>query len=377
MFEPECFGLSPSATLAHVADPTPSRFHVPFWNGWTKAIAADDARLTAWTSRDLDPADATATHQVVSHRHVRLGCRLIEPAGAHKPGMVRSGVVVLHGYERPIPLAQEDDVWAPLISRGVAVLALRIRGFAGSLVDTGDWSSPSWICRGLDVPVTSTRPEGGDSTCTDLMAWSLPLGIADVVNACRALARHLGPGVPISLSGESFGGALASIAAGLFATHPELGVEIARLQIALPTFGDWKWRLASERLTRAGGSQREVRDLLVQEASRADELVERLRICDTAVHAQRIKCPVLCKLALRDEVVPAPSAAAVYNALYSPPGRKWRFVTPYGHFDGGIRNARRHALFDRCTIDFLDPGAEPIDSMVRWQPLLASGERAS
>lgn len=374
MFEPDDFEMSAAATLAHVADPTPSRHHVPFWKSWARAIVSDDPRLTHLTGPDPDPADASATHEFISHRHVRIGCRLIEPEGLR--GKTRAGLVTLHGYDSPGPLSQEDERWAELASRGVSVLAIRVRGYPGSLVDTGDWTSPSWVTRGLDVPVTPPGPDGLETTNTDLMAWSMALGIADVVNACRVLVRKLGPGVPLYLRGESFGGALAVIAASLSAQHPELGFNIDRLQIGLPTLGDWKWRLADERARRAGGTQREVVDLLTREASREEELVERLRVCDTAVHAQRVRCPVLCKLALRDEIVPAPAAAAVFNALYSAPGCKWRFVTPYGHFDGGIKNARRHALFDRCAADFLDPGTDPMESMLRWQPLLGRGERA-
>lgn len=376
MFEPDDFGLSPAATLSHVADPAPSRFHVPFWNAWARAIAADPARLTHWIGPDLDPVDGGATHQFISHRHVRIGCRLIEPpreAGGR--GAVRAGLVTVHGYDRPVALVQEDERWAELASRGVAVLAIRVRGYPGSLVDTGDWSSPSWIARGLDVPTTAGGPDGAETTITDLMAWSLALGVADVVNACRAMGGVLGAGVPLYLRGESFGAGLAVIATSMLSQHAELGAAIERLQIGLPTLGDWKWRLAPERARRAGGAQREIVDLLTQEASRADELVERLRICDAAIHAQRVRCPVLCKLALRDEIVPAPAAASVYNALHTAPGSKWRFVTPYGHFDGGIKNARRHAIFERCAADFLDPGASPCEAMVRWQPLLAQGER--
>lgn len=373
MFEPDDFGMSAAATLAHVADPTPSRHHVPFWKSWVRAIAAEDPRLTHVTGPDPDPADASATHQFISHRHVRIGCRLMEPQGPR--GQVRAGLVTLHGYDHPAPLSQEEERWSDLASRGVSVLAIRVRGYPGSLVDTGNWTSPSWVTRGLDVPFTPTGPDGLDTTNTDLMAWSMALAVADVVNACRAMVRKLGSGAPLYLRGESFGAALAVIAASLSAQHPELGFSVDRLQIGLPTLGDWKWRLADQRARRVGGTQREIVELLTREATRSEELIERLRVCDTAIHAQRVRCPVLCKLALRDEIVPAPAAAAVFNALYTAPGRKWRFVTPYGHFDGGIKNARRHALFDRCAIDFLDPVLQPVESMLRWQPLLARGER--
>ncbi|MCC6969120.1 MAG: hypothetical protein IT434_02765, partial [Phycisphaerales bacterium] len=297
MFEPDDFGLGPSATLAHVADPAPSRFHVPVWNAWTKGIVASTPRLTAWTSPEIDPADGTATHQFESSRHVRIGCRLFEPHGVAK-----AGIVALHGYDEPPALVREEERWAPLVARGAAVLAIRVRGYPGSMLDTGDWTSGSWLCRGLDVPHSGSTGDGSDSTATDLQAWSLVLGVADVVNALRALAAHLGHGVPLYLSGESFGAGLGAIATGLLAAHPEIGVEVSRLRLGLPTLGDWRWRLCPTRRSRAGGAQRQITEMLTLHASRSEELIERLRVGDAAIHAQRIRCKVLCKLALRDEV---------------------------------------------------------------------------
>ena len=52
---------------------------------------------------------------------------------------------------------------------------------------------------------------------------------------------------------------------------------------------------------------------------------------------------------------------------------KARFLTPFGHFDGGIADARRHALFDRFTTDFLDPSIKPCDAIAAWEHLLISG----
>lgn len=379
MFEPEDFGLSCGATLARVADPKPSRHHVPFWSSFGRAIAADTPHLVPWTDRDRDPADDTATHQYTSHRFVRIGCRLIEPPKPRAANPIRAGLISLHGYDHPIPLVQEEERWAGLAAKGVAVLAIRVRGYPGSLIDTGDWSIPTWIGRGLDVPLSASGPDATDTTPTDLQAWSLPLAISDVINACRALTEFIGPDKPLFLRGESFGGGLAVIATALMTSLRELSplrLAIARLQIGLPTLGDWSWRLAPERRSHSGGAQREIANLLTLHAAREAELIERLRVCDSAIHAQRVRCPVLCKLAMRDEVVPAPAAAAVYNALYTPPGQKWRFLTPYGHFDGGIRNARRHALFDRCAEDFLDPAQNADEAMAKWEPLLGGGERA-
>jgi len=104
-----------------------------------------------------------------------------------------------------------------------------------------------------------------------------------------------------------------------------------------------------------------------------DRVLGRLQLCDAAIHGRRIRVPTLAMLARRDEVVPAPSAAAVFNAIDADPGRKWRFVVPYGHFAGGIANARRHALFERAMVDFFDPSRSPIEAMTPWEPILHEG----
>jgi cephalosporin-C deacetylase-like acetyl esterase len=106
-----------------------------------------------------------------------------------------------------------------------------------------------------------------------------------------------------------------------------------------------------------------VRRFIDDHADRRAGVYELLRLHDAAIHARRVRCPALCKLALRDEVVPAPAAASVFNALGTDPGRKWRHVTRYGHFDGGIADGRRHAAFERLVVEFLDPGREPDETM--------------
>ena len=54
----------------------------------------------------------------------------------------------------------------------------------------------------------------------------------------------------------------------------------------------------------------------------------------------------------------APTQAAVFNALATPTGLRHRFPVRFGHYDGGLANARRHAQFEAAAEAFLDP-AEP------------------
>jgi cephalosporin-C deacetylase-like acetyl esterase len=288
---------------------------------------------------------------------VRIGCALQMPQGP-----TRAGLVALHGYGDVPTLAHSAAGWEPLVDRGVAVLTVRVRGYPGSRLDAAHLAGASdragggrWITVGLDRPVT----ENGCGT-----EWSFSYAVADAVNAVRALRAELdrpaqsgGHGTPIYLHGESFGGALAVIAASILADRDE----IARLAIGVPGMGDWAWRLSEP--DRCGlGSGTLIRQRLDATRDRAD-LCHVLRAFDAAIHARRVRCPVLCKLAFRDEVVPAPAAAAVFNALGADPGQKWRHTTRYGHFDGGLSDLRRHADFQRKVMAFLDPGSEPAEGL--------------
>jgi cephalosporin-C deacetylase-like acetyl esterase len=267
-------------------------------------------------------------------------------------------------------LAQAAEDWKELPKRGVATLIIRVRGYPGSCADVpqlihhaGHHGGGDWITYGLEVPL-SDRGFGCD--------WSFSYAAADVVNACRALRTMLSaacPGAPIFMHGESFGGALAVIAASQLAEFDEP----ARLVIGLPTMGDWPWRMGLPENPRGESAGERIRRCISDHTNLRGDITTTLRVFDAAVHARRITCPVLCKLAARDDVVPAPAAAAVFNALGADPGLKWRFVTHYGHFDGGITDLRRHALFQQVATDFLDPSRPVEDAMAPWEPVMTGG----
>jgi dienelactone hydrolase len=195
-----------------------------------------------------------------------------------------------------------------------------------------------------------------------------PQAVGDVFNACRALRWWLnqtaGTGAELYLHGESFGGGLAVAAAAKITGRADAITHVDRLVLALPTMGDWPWRLRHGARAGMGG---QIARLIRERPGIADLIARRLRVADSVVLASRIRCPVLCKLAERDEVVPAPSAAAVFNALAVDPGQKWRFVVPHGHAQTGIANARRHAVFDRVAEAFFDPEADPGETMARHE----------
>jgi cephalosporin-C deacetylase-like acetyl esterase len=370
MNEPDDFGMSAVRTMAHVCDPVRSSDHSGFWKRWYERLVSGSPILNRRVSHD--PSDATATHEFESIGGVRIGCALVAPP---EGTAVRGALVTTHGYTDPPLLGTSSHRWRALASNGVAVLEIRLRGYRGSQIGIGDQTTPDasgagWISRGF--------------ADDDASQWILPHAIADVCNAVRVMRNTLlrrgdvrleidpaldHPGV--WLHGESLGGGVATIAASLMIGRLPGESIIDRLAIGLPSLGCWSWRMHHRCL----GTTADIRRVIESHPDRASELLDRVRLCDAALHAMHIRVPALVKLAMRDSVVPAPSAAAIYNAIESGPGHKWRFVVPYGHHDGGVSNSRRHALFERAMIDFFDPSREPIDAMERWEAIMNNGER--
>ncbi|MGV6815555.1 MAG: acetylxylan esterase [Phycisphaerales bacterium] len=371
MIEPDDFGYSRVQTMAHIGDPAPSPNHGPFWKSmYTRII---EHRPVLALRSMVDDSDPTATHEFVSFNDVPIGCSLVLPSDGTS---VRASLVTVHGYATPGPLADHIKRFQPIADTGVAVLIIRLRGYPGSQLVIGDQTAPDslgagWIARGF----ASERDED----------WILPHAVADVVNACRVMRNALlerdiskdlripidpqidHPGV--YLTGKSLGGGLATIAAAQLIGKLTGESIIDRLAIALPSLGDWNWRLTHAH----SGTTAELAKVMTHHADREKELTDRLRLCDAVVHGRKVRVPTLGMLACKDDTAPAPSSAAVFNAIDADPGRKWRFTVPYGHFEGGIANARRHALFDRLLRDYFNPDTLPFQTMSVWEPLLHAG----
>lgn len=386
--EPDDFGLSAVQTLARVGDPSPAREHSVFWTRWHGELDEIDPVLSERTPgatgiAEPDPSDETCTHAFESvglipgdgpgqtAGRARIGCRVVLPPEGTP---IRAGLVSTHGYGASLPVAERDEVFRRVLETGVAVLNIRVRGFRGSRLDTGDLQTPrapglGWITTGLDEP---------DPAPQSTMRWVYPQAVADVFQGCRAFRRwtaeRAGRDVPLFLHGESFGGGLAVPAAARLEGRGYERARVDRLVLALPTMGDWPWRLDHPAGTGSGG---EIQRLLDRAPELGELIRTRLRLLDSVVMAGRIRRPVLCKLAERDEVVPAPTAAAVFNGLRVDPGLKWRFVVPHGHAETGLPNARRHAEFERCMAEFLNPASDPVAAMRAWaERLHASAEEA-
>jgi len=362
---PTDFGLDAVRTLSHVGDPTPGPEHSVFWNAWFERLRHESPVLKK--RRVVDESDPTATHEYVSTHGVRIGCRLTTP---HEGTAVRGSLVRVHGYSVPKTLEHEERDLQEICARGVAVLSIRLRGYPGSQRDTnGDLidlnaSDPSWITQGFD------SYEHKD--------WVLTHALGDVCNGVRVMrnallgrdAKDLEPWMEgdarrpdVFLHGRSLGGGLATIAAAQLSGRM-LGRSIVdRLAVEVPSLGAWKWRLEHSKTGISG----EFASIIEANPDRREELVDRLRLMDAVVHGRKVRAPTLAMLAGRDEVAPAPAAAAVFNAIDADPGRKWRFCVPYGHRAGDTHNTRRVARFGKSLGDFFDPQRRPIDSMAGWE----------
>lgn len=320
---PVDYGMTIDQTLSHQAQGAqPPAFDL-FWAEFREAIAALPVRWKGGIDGRVNPVI------IPSIGHVRVAGQVLMPEAPP-----RGLVIVTHGYDAVPDDFVSPDLYDPWLSRDLAILRIRVRGYPPSVIDVKDLR-PQWILHGIERA----------------SAWILRGAVGDLVQAFRCARSWLPAPFPIVLQGESFGGGLAVLAA---AQLTAMGDPPARLCIGLPSLGDWAWRAGRY----CNGAGRQVNMML--EALRGqdrDRLLENLLLFDAALHAVDVPCPCFCKLAQRDDMAPAPSAAAVFNALAGRP--KERFVTAFGHFDGGIADVRRHAAFFRLQPEFSDPRTDP------------------
>jgi len=321
MITPESYGLTEVQTLAHVAGPAVAHGDHQFWHALRKKLDAAQPALERLGSVAAF-GDPGVTHVFASPDGVRIGVGLLVPEGD-----VHGCVVTLHGYHAP-PIGDVN----PFERHGLALMQVRVRGYPGSLADCAELAhcETGWITLGIEK----------------VEQWSVTGALMDVASAVVAARRAVG-GRPVYLRGESFGGGLGVLACALLdADAPD------RLAIGLPSLGDWRWRM--EHVCH-GGAGEQVADYLRLNPFVQEDVRQSLALMDSAIHARFVRTPTLCKLACCDEVVPAPTAAAVFNALGTDPARKRRFLTAFGHFDAGIADARRHAAFERAVVEFFNP----------------------
>lgn len=359
---------NPVRIFAHIGDPVPAPDHSPFWKHWFEHLIEHAPVLTHRIAPD--PSDPSATHEFDSLDGVNIGCRLVLPSD-DRP--VAGSLVSVHGDHTPDPLGVNARRWQRVADRGVAVLLIRLRGYPGSQISTGDLTPSdergnAWITRGFDA---QTHDE-----------WIVPQAIADVCNACRVMRNallHRDTDTQISvddrieypgvyLHGSSLGAGLAVISAAQLIGKLRGESIIDRLAIATPSMGDWPCRFDHPR-----GTALHLKRVIDANPDRFDELMARLKLCDAIVHGRKVRVPTFAMLARNDELVAPECAAAVFNAIDADPGRKWRYLIDRGHHDTDTTNNRRIALYARALCDFFDPYQSPIDAMSRWEPLMHEG----
>ena len=325
--QPEDYGLTAEETLAQRVSGVPPGDFDAFWSEFREEA---ESLPRIWRNA-VDP-DEPSEVIVPSVRSVRIVARVSCPPG--RQADYRGGVITSHGSGAEASFPRAPEPWC---EHGLVTVRLRVRGYPPSTWDLPDCRS-DWILRGIETPET----------------WILRGAVADVIQCFRGLRAWLGDDRPIGLHGESLGGGLAVMAAAQLAA---MGDPPHRLVAGLPSFGNWTWRAGRY----CGGTGALVNEFLISMREDAEFLLERMGLLDAAHHAPRVTCPTLVKLAERDDVVPAPSAASIANAL--PPDQLWRWITRYGHFEGGIADLRRHALFERMHPGFLDPTRSPDEAV--------------
>ena len=319
---PEDYGLSPADTLSHHVDAVAPEGFARFWEEFRQEIAAIEPAIV------IPLRGTTCRLEIPSMDGLIIRAQAWLPAGSPRAVMVTS-----HGYDH-VP-GSFDLAFPGLLEQNVAVVEVRVRGFLPSPAPPSMPSSTlTWIEADLGKPDR----------------WIVRGAVADLICACRVVSRRMA--APLILHGSSFGGGLATLAA---AQMTLLGEPPDRLALELPSFGAWRWR-HRRYCNGIGGTINQWTDAMRRDV---DSFLEHLSLFDAVLHAPDVYTPTFCKLALRDDTVPAPSAAAIYNALKAP--IKTRFIVPYGHFDGGLLNARRHAMFDRLLSSWCHPGIEPAE----------------
>lgn len=220
---------------------------------------------------------------------VRIGGWILEP----ESGMVRRGLVVLHGYggrsEPDFDLPFRDAVMLFPCARGLG---------ARSLLPDVPADAYGHVLHGIE-----SRDRYIHGGCVE-----------DVWLSVSALLR-LRPHVAgrIGFLGISFGGGIGAMAM-------PWDDRIARGHFSLPSFGNHALRLTLP----MNGSGASVRNILSSTPAALETLVWH----DAATAARYIQQPVHCACALFDPTVPPAGQFAVYNALAGP---KQLFVLTAGH----------------------------------------------
>ncbi len=229
------------------------------------------------------------------------------------------GLAVYHGYSG---LRGEPWGYLPWIAQGYAVLAVDVRDQAGESTDprpgTGE-RARGWMTQGINSPESYYyRDVYGDVAQTVEVLAARP-----EVDARR-----------IAATGVSQGGGLTLVAAALsprvMAAAPDIPF-LCHFRRAVDVSNAYPYL--------------EFDDYLQRHPDREETMWRTLTYFDVLHFADRIRCPILMSVGLRDLVCPPSTVYAVYNHLAGP--KELAVYPAHAHTVPDVHNTRRLAWLDR------------------------------
>lgn len=176
--------------------------------------------------------------------------------------------------------------------QGLNVFGVDIRGFGRSRDALPDPSPRGYVLTGIETPETSV----------------LRMAACDYMQAVRVARLLLAGRVSRCVfQGVSFAGGLALMSAAVLGSADLLAVGV-------PTFG---WAGGRHVFVKSG-SGAEINRYLEERPEQLEDVMEVLRYFDTVNFAERVHCPTLVGIGLRDEVVPAKTVYGIANHLGGP-----------------------------------------------------------
>jgi cephalosporin-C deacetylase-like acetyl esterase len=251
-----------------------------FWQKTLQELSAVDADICCGKEKDIN--DDLSLYQL---SFFSLNNKLIKGYALLWNDVARPLVIHTHGYNSNIGIKTE---WA---ETGLNVIGFDTRGF------------------GCSTEGVSVNEKGYILTEIECAEKSILRGaVCDFVQAARVGKRLLNqPPSRTVFYGFSFAGAMAIQAASI---SEEADIVVA----GAATFA---WH-AMRRQLKIKGSGKEVIDFLNQSPFMESKVMNTLNYFDTLHFVERLKCPVLMGVGLRDDVVPAKTVFALIDLVRAP-----------------------------------------------------------
>lgn len=196
-------------------------------------------------------------------------------------------VIHTHGY-----VGQSEEMWH-WARQGLHVFGFDLRGMGRSRNAIATVAKEGYVLTGIENPHHSVLR---GAVCDYLRAADIALELVSTARVKRLL-----------FYGYSFGGALALMATAV-SQRPEMLVS------AVPTLG---WADGRRKLVK-DGSGYEINRYLASHKHKEAAVMHGLRYFDTMNFADRVRCPTLMGLGLRDRIVPAATVYAIINHMTCP-----------------------------------------------------------